>query len=145
MLATIFWIIVILLVLAFKDEILQILSVVLVFAGLGAIIGWLLFDSASTGAWVGVGVVVAFGLKILSDSLSGDYNGLLFNAYRLTTAPCSIPTSGSTGHCLLSYTYKAVALPFQVDPRHLLSQSRRVGWQWCLFRLQAQCGHRLCS
>lgn len=83
----IFWVFVVLIVFAFKDEILQFLAVVGAFVGIGALIGWLVFDHAGVGAIIGLGIVIFFGLRLFSENLSGDYNGLLYNAYRLTTAP----------------------------------------------------------
>ena len=83
----IFWIFVVLIVFAFKDEILEFLAVVGAFVGIGALIGWLVFDHAGVGAIIGLGIVIFFGLRLFSENLSGDYNGLLYNAYRLTTAP----------------------------------------------------------
>ena len=83
----IFWIFVVLIVFAFKDEILQFLAVVGAFVGIGALIGWIVFGNASVGALIGLVIVIIFGLRLFSENLSGDYNGLLYNAYRLTTAP----------------------------------------------------------
>lgn len=83
----VFWIFVVLIVIAFKDEILQFLAILATYVGIGALIGWLVFGKAGVGAIIGLILVILFGLRMFADNLSGDYNGLMYNAYRLTTAP----------------------------------------------------------
>ena len=62
-------VLVILAYLGFKDEIINVLSVVALFAGVGALLFGLLFGNAGLGAIVGGGVAVALGVKVVTDAM----------------------------------------------------------------------------
>ena len=60
-------IIVILIVLAFKEEIAAFVAAILVFAGIGALLFWLLFNNASLGGTIGAIIGVLMGLRTVVD------------------------------------------------------------------------------
>ena len=83
----VFWIVVVLIVIAFKDELIQLAVTIGAFAGIGALVGWLLFGNASVGALIGLGIIALIGLRILAEALNGSYAGLLTLAYKLISLP----------------------------------------------------------
>ena len=58
-----------LIIFAFKDEIIQAIVFCAVFAGVGAILFWILFDNGSLGATIGFILGVLFGLRVFLDSI----------------------------------------------------------------------------
>lgn len=73
MLTTIFWIIVVLVVLAFHEQIIQAAVFIGFFMGLGALLFWWLFDNSDLGATVGFIFAVIIGLRMILQSLGTEY------------------------------------------------------------------------
>ena len=80
-------IIVILFIIAYREQLLQMLSFVVVFAIIGALIGYFLFDNAGTGATIGVILAIIVGLKLIAESMEGVGWWVFGVAYLLISAP----------------------------------------------------------
>ena len=75
--------------LAFKEEIIYVVSVIAVFVGAGALLFWILFGNARLGAYVGGGVAVLLGMKILADALemASTVSGIIGTIYFIVSLP----------------------------------------------------------
>ena len=87
MLTTIFWIVVILVLLAFHEQIIQAAVFIGFFMGIGALLFWWLFDESSLGATVGFWFGVFIGLRVLLQSLDVRYATLFEYAYYIISLP----------------------------------------------------------
>lgn len=80
-------VIVLLILYAFREQIIQALFFIGIYMGLGALIGWWLFDNASAGAVVGFCLAIFFGLRIVLSSFGAEYATTLEYAYYLFSIP----------------------------------------------------------
>lgn len=80
-------IIVVLLVLAFREEIIQAAVFLGMFTGIGALIFWLLFDNSSLGATIGFITGILIGLRVFLQSIDGNFFSLFLIAYWGITIP----------------------------------------------------------
>ena len=87
MLTTIFWIIVVLVVLAFHEQIIQAAVFIGFFMGLGALLFWWLFDNSDLGATVGFIFAVIIGLRMILQSLGTEYATIFEYAYYILSIP----------------------------------------------------------
>ena len=83
MLQVVIWIVIILIFLAFKEQIIQAIAFTALMAGIGALVFWILFDNASLGANAGMGLACFIGLKWLADTLGPRYPTIFGNIYYL--------------------------------------------------------------
>ena len=83
----IIWIVIAVLVYAFREQIIQAAVFVGMFMGIGALIGWLLFDNASVGSTVGFWVGIFLGIRIVLNSLGAEYATIFEYAYYLLSIP----------------------------------------------------------
>lgn len=80
-------IICILLVVAFREEIIQAALFLAMFTGGGALLFWLLFDNSSLGASIGFIVGILIGLRIFLQSIDSNFFQLFLLAYWAITFP----------------------------------------------------------
>ena len=75
--------------LGFREEILYVLSVLALFAGVGALLFWILFGNPGLGAVVGGGVAVLFGVKLLSEAfgMASTVSGVIGFIYFVISFP----------------------------------------------------------
>lgn len=83
-------IILILLVIAFREEIFQMLAFVGVFMGIGALVGYFLFDNAGMGANIGFVIAVLIGLKRLFEAIGDSYVMIFYFAYLIISYPFNL-------------------------------------------------------
>lgn len=76
-----------LIIFAFKDEIIQAIVFCAMFAGVGAILFWILFDNGSLGATIGFILGVLFSLRVFLDSIGRDFSFIFLVIYSLITIP----------------------------------------------------------
>lgn len=91
MLQVIIWIVLILVFLAFKEQILQAIAFTALMAGIGALVFWILFDNASLGANVGIGLTCLIGLKWVAETFGSRYPTLFGNIYYILSSFIWIP------------------------------------------------------
>lgn len=82
-----FWAFLVLLIFAFKDQLLQIAVFVGALMGIGALVFWLLFGNASLGATVGLVVAILMGVKLVMDGMGVEYSNLFEFIYRIVSLP----------------------------------------------------------
>lgn len=80
-------IICILLLLAYKEEIIQAITFVAVFVGIGAFLSWILFDNGSQGAIIGFILGVFIGLRVFLQSIGRNFGFIFLVIYSLITIP----------------------------------------------------------
>lgn len=84
------WIIIIiigLIVYAFRDQLFAAAAFIGTFAGIGALLFWIIFDNASLGAIVGFWFAIFIGLKIVLQNLGVEYANIFEFAYRVVSFP----------------------------------------------------------
>ncbi|MBO7051557.1 MAG: hypothetical protein J6W24_02720 [Prevotella sp.] len=86
-LTIIFYIILAMIIYAFRNELIAIAVFVGVCMGIGALAGWILFDNANLGANIGFWFAVFFGLRIVMQALGARYANIFDFAYRLISFP----------------------------------------------------------
>ena len=83
----IIWIVIGLVVYAFKEQLIQIAVFIGIFMGIGALIFWILFDNASLGSTVGFWVAIFIGLKLITQYLGAEYSSIFEYAYYILSLP----------------------------------------------------------
>lgn len=91
MLQIVIWVVIILIFLAFKEQIMQAIAFTALMAGIGAFVFWILFDNASLGANVGIGLTCLIGLKWVADTFGARYPTVFGNIYYLVSSIFWIP------------------------------------------------------
>lgn len=83
----IIWIIVGLIILAFREQLITAAVFIGVFMGIGAFIFWLLFDNSNLGATVGFWFAIFIGIKLITQSLGAEYSSMFEYGYYLLSFP----------------------------------------------------------
>jgi len=76
-----------LIVYAFREQLIQAAMFIGIFMGIGALIGWWLFDDSSTGSSVGFWVAIFLGLRILLSSMGAQYSSIFEYSYYIFSIP----------------------------------------------------------
>ena len=72
---------------AFREQLIQSAIFIGIFMGIGALIGWWLFDDANTGSTIGFWVAIFIGLKLITQSLGAEYASMFEYAYYFFSLP----------------------------------------------------------
>ena len=72
---------------AFRDQLLMAAMYIGFFMGVGALIGWWLFDNASAGSTVGFWAAVFFGVRYITTAMGAEYSSIFEYAYYFLSIP----------------------------------------------------------
>lgn len=87
MFTIIIWIIIALVAYAFREQLIQAAMFIGIFMGIGALIGWWLFDDSSTGSTIGFWIAIFVGLKLITQSMGAEYSSIFEYAYYIISLP----------------------------------------------------------
>jgi hypothetical protein len=87
LLTIIIWCVIGLIAYAFREQLIQAAFFIGVFMGIGALIGWWLFDDAGTGSTVGFWVAIFLGARIVLGSLGKEYASIFEYSYYVFSIP----------------------------------------------------------
>ena len=72
---------------AFRDQLLMAAMYIGFFMGVGALIGWWLFDNASAGSTVGFWAAIFFGVRYITTAMGAEYSSIFEYAYYFLSIP----------------------------------------------------------
>ena len=72
---------------AFREELIQAAIFIGVLMGIGALVGWWLFDDANTGSTVGFWIAIFLGLRIILSSMGARYASMFEYSYYILSIP----------------------------------------------------------
>ena len=72
---------------AFREELIQAAIFIGVLMGIGALVGWWLFDDANTGSTVGCWIAIFLGLRIILSSMGARYASMFEYSYYILSIP----------------------------------------------------------